>query len=82
MVSTHSTPSYIVRFCILGLVLCCLAGLVVLATTEATLRDALPGWQTDKTAVAADDPSAAPVRKVRTVPIDSNGQPIAEPSGK
>jgi hypothetical protein len=82
MVSTQSTPSFIIRFCILGLLLCGLAGLIVLATTEASLRDALPSWQTDNTATAGDEQSPPPARKVRTVPIDSNGQPIAEPPGK
>jgi hypothetical protein len=81
MVSTQSTPSFIVRLCILGLLLCCLAGLIVLATTEATIRDALPSWQTEKTVAAGDDVGTASTRKVRTVPIDSNGQPIAEPLG-
>jgi hypothetical protein len=82
MVSTRSTPSFIIRFCLLGLLLCGLAGLIVLATTEASLRDAFPSSQTEKIAAAGDDPSTAPIRKVRTVPIDSNGQPIAEPPGK
>ncbi|MDF2114839.1 hypothetical protein PY365_04590 [Roseiarcaceae bacterium H3SJ34-1] len=72
-------PSYIVRFCIIGLLLCCIAGLIVLATTEPSLRDAFPSRQTEKTVAAGNDLGTAPIRKVRTVPIDSNGQPIADP---
>jgi hypothetical protein len=78
MVSTHSTSSLIIRFCLLGLALCCLGGLIVLATTEASLHEAFPSRQAEETIAASNGLSAVPVRKVRTVPIDSNGQPIAE----
>lgn len=78
MVSAHLTSSIIIRFCIVGLVLCCLVALIVLATTEASLRDASSNRQLENTVTADEGLSVAPVRKVRTVPIDSNGQPIAE----